>query len=727
MIRLRKLLGWTRRRPHHFLRAWIAVALLVLLWAVGYNLLAERRQIVSRTEALTQNYADTIANRIEASIAKVDVLLSLVAKDYAAGQSAPGRQVLTNLFEQALRSHPEIVSVMVIRRDGSLDDYSRPQLPSSLNFRDRAYFQHHERHPGKALHVGAPIQNRIDGSLTVPVSMRLDDVHGNFAGVVFIGLSVGYFDREFATLRLGRAATIAISDSEGVVLFRSPAVPGAIGKNIGNWDVFRTVVRHRDSGAGDSVCPVDGVERIHAFRRLHRYPLIAYAGISQSELQAEWLAQVRFKLPLLLAALALLAASGLMIYRQLLREAKTKIRLKASLRHADLASHRALLLNDALQKSSNLQEAILHSTSCGIFATDVNGAVLFINRATTKILGFRNEEVVGKRDALAFHCREEVQGALDRIREGDVPYLMMVAYLNAHPGRQWQFVRHDGATVPVSISITSLKDRDGRLDGFVTIFHDLTERNRLDSMKSDFVSVVSHELRTPLTAIRGALSLHRAALGDAMPAAQQRLVGIAVDNCDKLVRIVSDILDIDKLAHHRLELSRRPESVAELVGRAIIQTEPFAAQFGVRYRMVTDPAGLRLSLDADRFIQIMVNLLSNAAKFSHPDGEVLVSVSTADGRALIRVADEGVGMPEAFYPFVFERFSQHAPAMTRKAGGTGLGLAITKLLVEAHGGSIGFRSCEGVGTTFEISLPLLGADGSLADVVASETGVTPLV
>jgi len=529
------------------------------------------------------------------------VLLSLVGRDYAARQSQLGRQVPTHLFEQALRHHPEIVSVMVVQADGSLADYSRPSMSPTLNFRDRAYFRYHETHPGSALRVGTPIRNRMDGRLTVPVSMRLESADGAFAGIAFIGLAVDHFEREFAQLRLGGGGSIAVSDSEGVILFRHPSVAGAIGTSIGGWNVFDQVVRHQPSGAGLSDCPVDGVARIHAFRHLHRYPLVAYAGIAQADLQAEWLESVRRKLPLMLAAVLLLCASGIMVYRQLLREEKTKSRLKASLRQADMANHRASLPNDALRKSSDFQEAVLDSTSCGIFATDVSGAILFINRATTKILGFTPDEVVRKMNALAFHHAQDAHGALTRMRTGDTPYLLMVAHLNAHPGREWTFVGRGGATVPVSIAITALKDREGRLEGFVTIFHDLTDRKRFEGMKSDFVSVVSHELRTPVTAIRGALSLHRAAVGPAMPASQQKLLGIASDNCDKLVRIVSDILDIDKLAHNRLVLNRTAESVPGLIGRAIAQTEPFAAQFGVSYRLQADPADLQLSVDADRF------------------------------------------------------------------------------------------------------------------------------
>lgn len=709
MSRLTKLLGWARRRPHHFILLWMSGVLLVLSACGGYSLLQERQRLLGKAEATAQDHATAAANRIEAAVAKADVLLNFLAvelgRSAATGQSAE----LAQLIETTVAKHPELMAVMIVRADGHPAPLSRPSLPEQLDFNDRDYFRYHRDHADAGIRISAPVISRLTGKPVIPVTRRINDAQGRFAGVAFVGLATTHFEQEFQRLHLGAKATFAVSDSEGTILLRYPAVPGWIGYSIADWQVFATHVRGHDAGAGESVCPVDGVTRIHAFRRLNRYPMIAYAGVSLEAVTAEWQAALWLKLPLLLAVLAMLAGSGLLVYRQLLAGATARLRLKASLRRADLANHRELALNDALQKASDFQEAVLHSTACGILVTDVSGAILFMNKASTKILGFTPDEVVRKMSPLVFHRTEDVRAALQRIRPGDTPYLLMVAHLNAHPGREWQYIRKDGSTVAVSLSITALKDREGQLDGFVTIFHDLTELNRLEDLKSDFVSVVSHELRTPLTAIRGALSLHRAAAGDEQPPSQQRLLAIAHDNCDRLVRIISDILDIDKLSRKKLKLDRTIESVDELIARAIAQTEAFASQYAVTCRMYGNGngSGLRLSLDADRFIQVMVNLLSNAAKFSHPQGEVVVSVRKEAEFAVIRVVDYGIGIPEAFQPHIFERFSQHAAALTRKTGGTGLGLAITKMLVEAHGGTVGFTSEQGMGSTFTVSMPLM--------------------
>lgn len=720
MSRFQMLPGWAHRRPRLFLLSWICLPLLAVSTIGGYALWLDYRRIVVAAAGTAQDYANTIAHRVEASVAKADVLLNMIVAE--AAQAGPGDEQLSTTISHLLGAHPELALVMVVRADGSSTEASGP-APGSLNFSDRAYFRHHRDHPGTDVHLSPPEVSRLGGRMVIPITRRLEDARGRFAGIAFIGLRPEFFEQEFRQLQLGTGATVAISDSDGTILFRFPAVPGSIGSNIGNWEVFDTIIRRQNAGAGPSACPVDGVERLHAFRHLQRYPMIAFAGISLQSLEDEWLASLRLKLPLLAGMLLLLAAAGMLVLRQLRSEARTLRRLKVSLRRTDRVGRQVQALNRQLQQASDFQEAVLHSIGCGIFVTDVHGAVVFMNRASTAIIGFTPAEVVGQMSPLALHRTEDVRAALQRIRPGDTPYLLLVAYLNAHPGREWEWVRKDGSLVTVSLAVTTLTGTDGQTEGFVTIANDLSELRQLEDMKSDFVSVVSHELRTPVTAIRGALSLFQAAGGSALPASQQKLLGMATDNCDKLVRIVSDILDVDRLSRQRLVLTLARQPVLALVERAIDQTRAFAGQYAVTYRMVDSTTDLTLALDAERFVQILVNLLSNAAKFSPPGSEVVVSLSEEYRFAVIRVTDCGIGIPEAFQPHIFERFSQHGAALTRKTGGTGLGLAITKMLVEAHGGTISFTSEQGFGTTFAVFLRLSEDQG--ATEVPRESDLPP--
>ncbi len=703
---LHKAFGWARQRPQPFLIVWCILALVLVLGIGSYNLRQERQQIFTKASSTAQDYANTLAHRVEASIATADLLLDSIATEVERNAILRTDAALAAEFEKTLRKHPELMAVMVVLPNGHPAAVTRPVMSAALNFSDREYFRYHQTHADTDLHIFPPIISRLSGQPVIPLTRRLNDRHGHFAGVAFVGLLPGYFEQEFKKLGLGKNGATAFTTGDGTMLFRYPPVAGAIGKSLRQWNVFNEVVLLHSDGVGETACPIDGVVRLHAFRHGTRYPIVAFAGIASEDLQAEWLAAMKIKVPLLLLMLLLLGGSGGIICHQLQQEAKTRLRLKASLRRADSANHRAQLLAETLQQATNFQGAVLNSTACGILATDSKGTLTFMNTAAVKMLGFPDEEAIGKMSPLVFHRTEDVREALQPIRLDDTPYLLMVAHLNAHPGREWRFVRKDGSTIAVSLSVTALKNQQGRLDGFVTIFNDLTELNRLDGLKSDFISVVSHELRTPVTAIRGALSLHQAALQGSLQPSQERLLGIATNNCDRLIKIVSDILDIDKLARNKLTLQYTPESITTLIERAVAQTQPFADLHGVTYRVGDDTEDLTVSVDADRFLQLLVNLLSNAAKFSHQMGEVIVSAREEKGHTVVRVIDYGVGIAEEFQPYIFERFSQHSSALTRKTGGTGLGLAISKMLVEAHGGTITFTSAQGIGTTFAVSIPL---------------------
>ncbi len=712
MGRLSTMLGWARRRPHQFLIAWLALVLLLIFGGASYNLQQERRGIYSRAASTATDYTNTLARRVEASIATAEVLLDFVAAEIERNPASTNDTALAAQLEKTLRNHQELMAVMVVPANGHPAPTTRPAMSPTADFSDREYFNYHRSHTGEELHISPPIISRLTGKAVIPLTRRLNDRHGNFAGVAFVGLTPDYFEQEFKKLDLGKNAATAFTTSDGMMLFRYPTVAGATGRSIGSWDVFKELVQKNDAGVGEYPCPIDGVVRLHAFRHLTRYPIIAFAGIASADLEEEWMASIKLKVPLLLAVLLLLTASGWMMYRQLQRETATKLRLKASLQSADRANQRAHLLNDDLQSAADFQSAVLNSTACGILVTDSEGGLTFINTAASKMLSFTNDEASGKLSPLMFHRTEDVREALQFMRPGDTPYLLMVAHINAHPNREWRFVRRDGSTITVSLLVTPLKTSEGKLKGFVTIFNDLTELIQLQVLKSDFVSVVSHELRTPVTAIRGALSLHQAAVQDSLPPSQQRLLAIASDNCERLIKIVSDILDIDKLGHNKLSLLRTTQSITSLIESAIAQTQPFANLHHVTYRIGLDSEDLCAWVDADRILQVLVNLLSNAAKFSHSNSEVIVSAREEDNVVVLRVADYGVGIAEEFQPQVFDQFSQCSSALTRKSGGTGLGLAITKMLVEAHGGSISFTSKLGLGTTFVVRLPK-GAQGHI--------------
>jgi signal transduction histidine kinase len=231
------------------------------------------------------------------------------------------------------------------------------------------------------------------------------------------------------------------------------------------------------------------------------------------------------------------------------------------------------------------------------------------------------------------------------------------------------------------------------------------ERKRLDRLKDEFVSTVSHELRTPLTSIYASLGLLRGLAAANLPPPMDHLLAIAHKNCERLVRLINDILDIEKMQSGGAVFKFRRVDVRSLVERAIEGSQPLAKGYGVRIRLEGADAVSDVRADPDRLDQVVTNLLSNAIKFSPAQDEVVVSIEEVVDAVRISVRDHGVGVSTDFKPRLFERFAQADATNTRQAGGTGLGLSIVKQIVDRHNGETSFTDAPGGGAAFHVELP----------------------
>lgn len=381
---------------------------------------------------------------------------------------------------------------------------------------------------------------------------------------------------------------------------------------------------------------------------------------------------------------------------------------------------------------------LLESVGEGILGVDARGRIDFVNDAGARMLGSTAAALVGAPACPRLHgvhAAAEHPVAAATAAPGpvvDEPLCALDAALGGRAVRDAEhgFRRSDGSVLPVEITADGARPGPGgRGRGAVVVFRDATERRAADRLKSEFISVVSHELRTPLTSIHGALHLlHDGDVGELSPAAE-RVVDVALRGTDRLARLINDILVVDRLESGRLPLDLADHDAAPLVAGVLAALEPVADAAGIA--LGAGPVEARVRVDADRFTQVLTNLVGNAVKFTPRGGLVRVEAVVRDGAAEVSVTDTGPGIPREAQETVFERFRQLDESDVRQRDGSGLGLAISRSLVEHQGGRIWVDSEPGHGASFRFTVPLAasapapvpgGSQGGAAGGSAQDSG-----
>jgi PAS domain S-box-containing protein len=386
-----------------------------------------------------------------------------------------------------------------------------------------------------------------------------------------------------------------------------------------------------------------------------------------------------------------------------------------------LVDRRTQELNEVTQRALNSEarvRAVVATVVDGIITFDDNGVIESINPAATEIFDYDEANLLGARMwiLLPRPWHDEYEEYLRIYRaKGDTTII--------GDGREINGLRSDGSEFPLGIGISEMDIAGQRK--FTCVVRDITEQKLADKLKSEFVSTVSHELRMPLTSIKGSLGLIRAGIAGELPEKLKTMLEIAYKNSERLVLLINDILDIEKIEAGKMDFHLVDIDIGQLVEEAVTSHESFATEHNVRINLSLPGNAARVLGDQSRLMQVMANLMSNAAKFSGDCEYIDVRLEQHENVWRVSVTDYGLGIPDEFHDKVFQRFSQADSSDTRKIGGTGLGLSICRAIVEKHEGAIDFTSEEGEGSTFFFDLPALSA--SLAGEASGPSGSRILV
>lgn len=348
---------------------------------------------------------------------------------------------------------------------------------------------------------------------------------------------------------------------------------------------------------------------------------------------------------------------------------------------------------------SDRNRATFESAVDGMLVLNAEGYIREANPSVTRLFGHAPESLVNMHNT-------ELMATPPTLGESK-EWLRHVGTAGAKgSGAQQEFIgrRADGSTLATDVSISRFFD--GEEMGYIAVIRDVTERKRIETMKSEFVSTVSHELRTPLTSIGGSLGLLASGAVGGLSDKAARLVQIAHNNCERLIRLINDILDIEKIESGKMQFDLRRMPLGPLIARTATANRAFGADRGVEIVTEMPPWPISVMGDPDRLEQLLTNLVSNAVKHSPDSAPVCLALLTKNGRARIEVRDRGAGVPAEFRDRIFGKFAMADSSDSRARGGTGLGLAIAREIGERHDGTVGFVDREGGGSVFFFELPL---------------------
>ncbi len=377
------------------------------------------------------------------------------------------------------------------------------------------------------------------------------------------------------------------------------------------------------------------------------------------------------------------------------------------------AESKASEFSEESRSQSIRNRAIVNTVRDGIVTVAADLKIQTCNKSASRIFGYHMVEMLGQNLLSLISEPTAARLASEIKKDGSGEQSLFFSLTDGMIG-----LRKDGSAFPLEISITSMEVDETILS--TVVFRDLTEHQRVDRMKSEFVSVVSHELRTPLTSMLGSLSLMQSGLLGAIPETAEKALSIANSNAKRLINLVNDIIDTAQMKAGKYTVALKPTDIATIVRSAVEHNEAYAKKLDVSINLDVFSGAAKVMADSERLAQVLDNLISNAIKFS-PEGEsVDVCVLEHDDLVRIEVHDLGPGIPDDLQEKIFEPFFQIETSNNRGTNGAGLGLAIAKTIIGMHNTTIRVSSQTGVGTCMWFDLKKVDASAGKEEAKTPE-------
>jgi signal transduction histidine kinase len=709
--------------------AWIAILACALLVTFWVGLLTEidraRTHYVMNAERAASSLSRAFAEQTRRTLRSAEGLLYQIKRDLEDGRD-PG---LNTLFDR----NPDLAgiagSVAIISADGRVVAESGG-VPSGFDVSDRPWFAAIKAADREAVLLGKPNLEPATRLWTVPLLLRRDDENGGFNGAFYVSLLTDYFDNFYSWGDSGPHGAISVYGLDGTVYARRATGVSETGKTYADNEILKHA-RNRPIGLFRMAHDVDGVTRLTGYRLVSEYPLVVAIGFAEEDILAPYFTRMRLMLAegaaLTLAGLLLAGFAGWVLSRERLARA-TAARTEQRLRDAIESIDAGFVLFDAGDRL--------------VMCNDQYLDLLPFLRDRSDLIGMPFEEIIRLAAHTLWFNDPEGNGDVDtwlaqRIAQHRNPP-KEATEIRVADGRWFQVSERrtaDGFSVGVYTDLTrrrqqeeALRSSEERLQRFVTELElsrqqlekqasdlaRLAEENEIakqraeaaNMSKSQFLANMSHELRTPLNAIIGFSDMMKSQLLG--PIGSVRYIEYARDihsSGTHLLSLINDVLDMSKIEAGRYTIHPEPLDAAEMLRTCERLVRVRASEAGVALGIAAAQE-LPLHADARALKQILLNLLTNAIKFTPSGGSVSLSAGRENEGIIFRVADTGCGIPAEDLPRIGRRFEQVDNALTRKGEGTGLGLALCRALAELHGGTLSLESTVGVGTIVTVWIPL---------------------